>query len=180
MRVLRVMWEEVSGMRGRLLLAGLLLAPFPRYTGTRMRTIVFRAIGIRIGRGSVFFADPTLTGSGDIYARLSIGEDCIFNLGTFLNLGATITIGDRVSVGHDVMFLTESHTIGPAEHRLGPLNAKPIAVGDGVWIGARSLVLPGVTIAAGSIVAAGSVITADVPQNVLVGGVPARVIRPLA
>jgi len=55
----------------------------------------------------------------------------------------------------------------------------PISVGDGCWIGARTVILGGVTIGAGSIVAAGSMVAYDVPANVLVAGVPAKVKRVL-
>jgi acetyltransferase-like isoleucine patch superfamily enzyme len=55
----------------------------------------------------------------------------------------------------------------------------PIKIGEGVWIGARATILPGVTIGAGSVVAAGSLVTKDMPANVLIAGVPAKVIREL-
>jgi acetyltransferase-like isoleucine patch superfamily enzyme len=55
----------------------------------------------------------------------------------------------------------------------------PVVIGDGTWVGARAMVLPGVTIGRRVVVAAGSVVTRDVPDDVLVAGNPARVVRPL-
>ena len=65
------------------------------------------------------------------------------------------------------------------KHRCGPRVFAPIHIGDGVWIGARSIVLPGITIADGAVIGAGSVVTRDVPANTVVAGAPARLIRKL-
>lgn len=179
MKVLQAIREEFEAVHGKVLLASLILLPFPMHTGNRFRTLILRLIGLQIGQGTQFSDRPTLTGAGDIYRRLTVGRHCWFNIRVLINLGASVTIGDSVFVGHEVMLLTESHDIGSAEKRTGRLSARPITIGNGVWLGSRSTVLPGVAIGAGSIVAAGAVVTADVPPNVLVGGVPARFIRDL-
>ncbi|WP_280523208.1 DapH/DapD/GlmU-related protein [Arthrobacter woluwensis] len=62
---------------------------------------------------------------------------------------------------------------------MGSWKPEPITIDDGSWVGAGSILLPGVTIGKGSVVAAGSVVTKDVPPNVLVAGIPASVIRSL-
>jgi acetyltransferase-like isoleucine patch superfamily enzyme len=77
------------------------------------------------------------------------------------------------------MILTSSHELGPTMQRAGPLFRRPVRIGQGAWVGARSVVLPGVSIGDGAVVAAGSMVTKDVPPNVLVGGVPASVRRSL-
>ena len=180
MRVLHAIREDFEAMHGRLLFASAVLLPFPMYTGNRIRTLVLRLIGVDIGQGTQFADLPTLTGPGDIYRRLSIGRHCWFNIRVLINLGASVTIGDAVFIGHEVMLLTESHELGPAQKRSGPLSAAPIVIGHGVWLGSRAIVLPGVAIGDGAIVAAGAVVTANVPANVMVGGVPARFLRNLA
>lgn len=179
MKITRLLQEEFGQIHGRLLLARLILAPFPDYAANRLRTGILRSIGFNIGRGTVIWSVPTITGQGDIYGRLTIGADCWINIRLLLNLGAPITIGDRAAIGHEVMLLTESHKVGPAERRAGAVIAQPVTIGRGVWIGARTTILPGVTIGDGVIIASGSVVTKDVPSNVVVGGVPAKVIKEL-
>jgi maltose O-acetyltransferase len=120
---------------------------------------------------------PRLYGPGKVLQQLRIGDHTIINIGCVFDLNGKIIIGDHVGVGHEVMLLTSSHQIGGTIHRAGPLFTAPITIEDGAWIGARSVVMPGITIGAGSIVGAGAIVTKDVPPNTMVGGVPARVIR---
>jgi maltose O-acetyltransferase len=122
---------------------------------------------------------PTFCGQGPIQRRLSIGERTWVNVGCFFELQDEIQIGDGVSIGHDVMFLTSSHQIGRHGWRAGAATTAPISVGSGVWIGARSVILPGVTLGAGSVVAAGSIVNKDVGADTLVAGVPAKMVRSL-
>ena len=85
-----------------------------------------------------------------------------------------ITLGDETLVGHNVVFATLNHGFAPEDR--GTTYPKPIRTGKKVWIGANATILPGVTIGDHAIVAAGAVVTKDVPANVIVGGVPAKVI----
>jgi maltose O-acetyltransferase len=91
-----------------------------------------------------------------------------------------VTIGNNVSFGHQVIVLTNTHDIGPASRRAATLCSKAVTIGNGAWLGARCTILPGVTIGDGAVVAAGSVVNEDVPANVLVAGVPARLVRLLS
>jgi galactoside O-acetyltransferase len=101
----------------------------------------------------------------------------------YLNTGATIVddspvhIGDRVMFGPHVTLATAGHPLHPGSRATGAQFSAPIVVEDDVWIGANVTVLPGVTIGHGSVVAAGAVVTANVPPEVVVGGVPAVVLR---
>jgi len=130
-------------------------------------------------RHSALAAVPTFCGAGPIQRRLRIGERTYVNIGCFLELQDEIIIGDGVAIGHDVMFLTSSHAIGRGDRRAGATTTAPITVESGVWIGARTVILPGVTLGAGSVVAAGSIVNNDVDADTLVGGVPAKVVRSL-
>ena len=88
-----------------------------------------------------------------------------------------IFIGDGSLIGHNVVLATLNHAMSP-EDRASMIPA-PIRIGKRVWIGANATVLPGVTIGDGAIVAAGAVVTKDVPENIVVAGVPAVPIRHL-
>jgi len=178
-KVRRLLRTEFAGLHPRLSLVRLLLAPLPIHVGGRLRSLMLRLIGFQIGRGTIMAGTPTITGDGDLYGKLVIGAGCWINIGCVLDLGAQILIGDQVSIGHEVLILTQSHEIGPAQRRACTPVARPIHIGDGVWLGSRTTILPGVTIGAGAVIAAGSVVHQDVAPNTLVAGVPARAIREL-
>jgi maltose O-acetyltransferase len=163
----------------RVLLMKLLMAPLPVYLGGRLRSMIMRLLGFQIAHGTVFMDTPKLTGRGNIFQRLTVGEDCYFNIGCHFELGGNLQIGNCVSLGHEVLLLTSSHKFGPSSQRTGPIFNQGVCIQDGVWIGSRSTILPGVTIGKGSVVAAGSVVVHDVLPDTLVGGVPARPIRNL-
>lgn len=104
--------------------------------------------------------------------KVSFGSDVLISNGCFLQGHGVISFGSQVMVGPQAMFLTINHD---AETRKSI--AAPIHIGSKVWIGARAVILPGVSVGDGSIVAAGAVVTQDVPPNTLVAGTPARIIR---
>ncbi len=107
--------------------------------------------------------------------RLRIGDRVFVNCGTVIISVHEITIGD------DVAFANECYVIDSNSHGVEgrPHVQAPVVIGDGTWLGARAMVLPGVTIGRRVVVAAGSVVTRDVPDDVLVAGNPARVVRHL-
>lgn len=91
-----------------------------------------------------------------------------------------IIIGDNVNVAMRCTFITSTHEINQKnDRRAGKVVTRPIVVGNGVWIGANSVILPGVTVGDGTIVAAGSVIITDCEANAIYAGVPAKQIRSL-
>ena len=135
-----------------------------------------------IGAGTAFGGRVRVVGMSASASRSSsvtIGTNCWVNDGCTFDTSAEITLGNGVALGHEVMLLTSTHEIGPQFYRAGRSIDLPIIVGDGAWIGARAVVLPGVTIGRGAVVAAGSLVNRSVADNVLVAGVPARVVRPL-
>lgn len=106
---------------------------------------------------------------------VSFGSDCFLNFGcTLLALGG-ITIEDDVFIGPHCVLATEYHPEEPSQRHT--LLTKPIVIKQNAWLGANVTVLAGVTIGRNAIVAAGSVVTKDVPDNSVVAGTPARVIR---
>lgn len=107
--------------------------------------------------------------------HLSIGKNVFINFDcTFLTLGG-ITIEDDVLIGPKVSLITENHPLEP-QHRKG-LIGKSIHIKKNAWIGASATILPGVTIGENALVAAGTVVSKDVPDNVVVGGIPAKIIK---
>ena len=108
-----------------------------------------------------------------------LGDDVFINSGCCFDLSAPVVIGSRAQLAYQVTLVTGGHAIGTHESRAGKHCPAPIHIGEGVWIGARATVLPGVTIGAGAVIAAGALVTRDVPADTLVGGVPARFIRTL-
>ena len=158
------------------------ILPVP--AGSQLRVALLKRAGIEIGHSSWMLGMPHLQGPPKMYRNLKIGNTLQMNIGVVFELGETITIGNRVGIGHQVMFLTSGHDMNEscyetAKMRMGPLISAPIVIQDGVWIGARALILPGVTIHEGAVVAAGAIVTKDVPPHTLVAGVPARPLRTL-
>jgi acetyltransferase-like isoleucine patch superfamily enzyme len=176
-RLGRVIREETHGIHLRLLLVRLLTWPLPHFAGGRLRVLLLRVVGFRIGRTCIMYGTPTVTGNHDLYNNLKVGEECWFNVGCFFDLMGQITLGDRIDFGHQVVVLTSSHHFGPRQRRAGSVYVKPVEIGDGTWVGARVVILPGVRIGSGAVIAAGSVVANDVPPNTIVSGVPARVVK---
>ena len=102
---------------------------------------------------------------------------------TFVNFGlvaldvAEITIGDDVQIGPNVQLLTPVHPIEPEPRRNKLEAAKPIRIGNNVWVGGGAIVCPGMSIGENTVVGAGAVVTRALPANVLAVGNPARLIR---
>jgi maltose O-acetyltransferase len=100
--------------------------------------------------------------------NLFVNYDCVF-----LDC-APIDIGDGVQIGPAVQLYTATHPLDPAERRSGLEGARPIRIGDNVWIGGGAIVLPGVTIGDDAVIGAGSVVTRNVPAGAVAVGNPAR------
>lgn len=115
---------------------------------------------------------------GEWTGPITVGKHVFVNQKSYVR--PEVTIGDYVSIGPYVQLLTDTHEIRDWKSRAGNPIKKPIYIGTGSWIGSGAIILGGVTVGSGSIIAAGSVVTKDVPDNVIVGGNPAKIIRNLA
>jgi maltose O-acetyltransferase len=127
-----------------------------------------------LGQGSVIL--PRF--QCDYGTYISIGVNSFVNYDAILLDCAPITIGDHVSIGPRAQLVTALHPVDDHDaRRLGWESARPIVIGNNVWMGAGVIVCPGVTIGDNSVIGAGSVVTKDVPAHVLAAGNPCRVIR---
>jgi acetyltransferase-like isoleucine patch superfamily enzyme len=105
----------------------------------------------------------------------TIGKNVFINFDcVFLDLGG-ITIEDNVLIAPKVSLLSEGHPLSPADRQ--SLVPGHIHIKKNAWIGAGAIILPGITIGENAVVAAGAVVSKDVPDNTIVGGVPAKIIR---
>lgn len=112
--------------------------------------------------------------------NIEIGENFFANHGCVILDCAKVTFGDNVFVAPNCGFYTAGHPIDAERRNAGLEYAYPITVGDNVWFGGGVQVLPGVTIGSDVVIAAGSVVNRDIPDHVVAGGNPCRVIRPIA
>lgn len=105
--------------------------------------------------------------------RVSMAQGCV------LICSGGLTIGSDVMMAPGVHIVTNGHVFDRTDipMRAQGIFEKPVTIGDDVWLSANVIVLPGVTVGRGSVIAAGSIVTKDVPEYSIVGGVPARVIR---
>lgn len=132
-----------------------------------IRRFFYRLAGMRIGNGSTIhmgatFYDPS---------RIVIGEDSIVGERAVLDGRERLVIGDHVAIASEVMIYNAEHDVHSVDFR--PVQ-NPVVIEDYVFIGPRAIILPGVTIKRGAVVAAGAVVTKDVSENQIVGGVPAK------
>ncbi|MED9968214.1 MAG: sugar O-acetyltransferase [Blautia sp.] len=113
----------------------------------------------------------------DCGKNITVGKNVFINSGCHFQDQGGITIGNGVLIGHNVVLATLNHDFSPKKR--STLHPAPVVIGENVWIGSNATVVPGVTIGNGSIIAAGAVVTKNVPENVVVGGVPAKIIKAL-
>ena len=115
--------------------------------------------------------------------RCDYGYQTFIGARTFANFGlicldvATVTIGDDVQIGPNVQLLTPTHPVAAGPRRAKWEAARPIVIGDNVWLGGGAIVCPGVTIGANTVVGAGAVVIRDLPPDVVAVGNPARIVR---
>ena len=167
------MGRALSRLPGQMLIAGrrlsrrvrmLLLRPLFRQTGTRFRF------------------DPD---GGYSFSTITVGDDVFLGPGAFLSASESfIRIGNKVMFGPNVTVLGGDHRFDVVGVPMAditekrPQDDRGVTIADDVWVGAGAIILNGVSIGQGSVVAAGAVVTRDVPAYAIVGGCPARVIRP--
>lgn len=161
----------LSELPGRLLLAALRI-------GRGVRMALLRPLFRRCGRNVRF--DP---GGSYSFDSIEIGSDVFIGRGAVMSSARTIRIGSKVMMGPGVTLMGGDHNSSVPGvcmwdvHEKRDCDDQDITIEDDVWIGARAVILKGVTVGRGSIVAAGSVVTRNVEPYTIVAGVPARLLR---
>ncbi|MCM3707051.1 MULTISPECIES: sugar O-acetyltransferase [Cytobacillus] len=106
-----------------------------------------------------------------------VGENFFANFDCTILDVCEVRFGDNCMLAPGVHIYTATHPLHPAERNSGREYAKPITIGNNVWIGGSAVINPGVTIGDNAVIASGAVVTRDVPANVVVGGNPAKIIK---
>lgn len=113
----------------------------------------------------------------DFGSNIEVGENFVANYNLTILDVARVKIGSNVMIAPNVSIYTAGHPLHPDSRNSGYEYGIPITIGDNVWIGGNSVILPGVTIGSNVVIGAGSVVTKDIPDNRVAAGNPCRVIR---
>ncbi|MFP7299229.1 maltose O-acetyltransferase [Neobacillus niacini] len=125
--------------------------------------------------GKNLYIEPTFR--CDYGYNIHVGENFYANFDcVFLDV-CEITIGDNCVIAPGVHIYTATHPLDPTERISGSEYGKPVTIGHNVWIGGRAVINPGVNIGNNVVIASGAVVTKDVPDNVVIGGNPAKIIK---
>ncbi|MFA8433563.1 MAG: sugar O-acetyltransferase [Marinifilaceae bacterium] len=115
----------------------------------------------------------------DYGTNIIIGDKVYFNFNCVVLDVMQVTIGSRTMFGPNVQIYTATHPVNFKQRATGLEYAKPITIGEDVWIGGSAVICPGVTIGDRTVIGAGSVVTKDLPSDVFAAGNPCKVIREL-
>lgn len=124
----------------------------------------------------VFIENPVHMSYG---SHVHLGERFYANFNLVIVDDMDVYIGDQVMIGPNVTITTTGHPVYPLYRQLAAHFSLPIHIGNNVWIGANSVILPGVTIGDNTVIGAGSIVTRDIPDHVVAVGNPCRVMRPI-
>ncbi len=127
--------------------------------------------------GENIFIEPTFR--CDYGYNIHVGDQFYANFDCVILDACEVRIGHNCMLAPGVHIYTATHPLHAQARNSGKEFAKPVTIGDNVWIGGRSIINPGVSIGNNAVIASGAVVTKDVPDNVVVGGNPARLIKHL-
>jgi maltose O-acetyltransferase len=143
-----------------------------RFVPRLLRYALYRVAGVRLQQSDIgaglFIGGPA--------SNLTIGHGTSINVDCFFDCLAKITLGRNVMVAMGVMIVTSDHPLGPDGRPSGFPVGRDVVIGDRSWLGARSTILPGVTVGEGAVISAGSVVTRDCRPRAIYAGSPARLV----
>ncbi|TLS36971.1 sugar O-acetyltransferase [Pseudalkalibacillus caeni] len=113
----------------------------------------------------------------DYGSNIHVGNNFFANFDCVILDVCNVTIGDNCMIAPGAHIYTATHPINPLERNAGTEYGKPVTIGDNVWIGGKAVINPGVTIGNNVVIASGAIVINDIPDNVVVGGNPARIIK---
>lgn len=151
----------------------------PRFNRlNKFRAVFYKWAGIKLSKNVVVWKGVDIHPVGSA-SSLVIGEGSFVNKNFRVTMpeNVSVNIGKNVAIGPNVSIETMNHNIKWDEKDHWGAIASSVSIGDKCWIGARVVILGGVTIGKGSVIAAGAIVNKDVPPGTLVGGVPAKFIR---
>jgi acetyltransferase-like isoleucine patch superfamily enzyme len=177
-------WSKrlILGILKRLLVLGHRLVGPPHVLAYSrdINNAMLRAFGARVGQNVRIYPPVTLHNIDAGYGNLTIGNNCVVHGNTYLDLAARITLEDGVSLGPGTVVMTHNrYNSNPflEQHLAHTCGRKDVLIRKGSGVKAGAVIVMGVTIGENSVVAGGAVVNRDVGDKVMVGGVPARVIR---
>ena len=140
-----------------------------------LKVTLLRFMGAKIGKGVVIYPGVWITPGRNLVIKdhVDLAKDVL------ITTTGGVEIGERTLIGYRTQIISSDHTIPPIGEPF-PIsgdNHKRIVIGKDVWIAANCLITAGVSIGDGAVIGGGSVVTKDVPQNAIVGGVPAKIIK---
>lgn len=141
------------------------------HTPEEVRNLLSRLFGKTVDESFRVFP-PFYT---DFGKNITVGKNVFINACCHFQDHGGVSLGDGCQIGHNVVFATLNHGLAPEDRQT--TYPAPITLGKNVWVGSNSTILQDVTIGDNAVIAAGAVVTKDVPENTIVGGVPARIIR---
>lgn len=125
--------------------------------------------------GENVYMEPTIR--FDYGYNTLVGENFYANFDCVILDVCEVRIGDNCMLAPGVHIYTATHPLNPTERNAGKEYAKPVTIGNNVWIGGRAVINPGVKVGNNVVIASGAIVTKDVPDNVVVGGNPAKIIK---
>lgn len=172
--------EEIGILKAvNFTIQSILLAVYQLLIFPPLRFLFLSIMGAEIGKDTTIMNVKFINFHRTGFKGLKIGNECFIGDETLIDLYDQVSLKDQVTLGQRVLVLTHTN-VGYKNHPLQkffPKNSKPVTFKNGCFIGAGSIILPGITIGEESFVAAGSVVTENVPKKTLVAGIPAKVVR---